>query len=73
MIKSSKILGLLDVVLDWWGLAISALLLAGGISDYRDGGSLAWPIAGAVLVLVSLWVVYRRVVPRDRRPTGPRT
>lgn len=49
----------LSRVLDWAGLPLSALLLAIGIRDYRDGGSVGWPIVGALLVLVSLWVVCR--------------
>ncbi|QYA95285.1 hypothetical protein KZO11_17300 [Streptomyces anulatus] len=53
-----------DRALDWAGLPLSVLLLAIGIREYRDGGSLGWPIVGAVLVLVSLWVIYRGM---DRR------
>ncbi|MET8326957.1 hypothetical protein [Streptomyces sp. NPDC005181] len=49
----------LSRALDWAGLIPSALLLAGGIRDYRDDGSVGWPISGALLVLVSLWVIYR--------------
>lgn len=49
----------LSRVLDWAGLIPSALLLAGGIRDYRSGGSMGWPIGGGLLVLVSLWVIYR--------------
>jgi hypothetical protein len=49
----------LNRALDWAGLPLSALILADGIRDYRDGGSVGWPIGGAALVLVSLWVTYR--------------
>ncbi|MFC9537809.1 hypothetical protein ACFT38_46390, partial [Streptomyces sp. NPDC056975] len=55
----------LNRALDWAGLPLSALFLAIGIRDYRDGESVGWPIGGAVLVLVSLWVIYRRM-PRRR-------
>ncbi|MFF3929256.1 hypothetical protein [Streptomyces hirsutus] len=49
----------LSRALDWAGLIPPSLLLAIGIRDYRDGGSVGWPIAGALLVLISIWVVYR--------------
>ncbi|MET8057549.1 hypothetical protein [Streptomyces microflavus] len=55
-------------VLDWAGLIPSSMLFALGIRDYRDGASIAWPIGGAVLVLVSLWVVYRGL-PHRREGT----
>jgi hypothetical protein len=55
----------LNRALDWAGLPLSALLLTIGIRDYRDGGSVGWPIGGAVLVLVTLWVIYRGM-PRRR-------
>lgn len=55
----------LNRALDWAGLPLSALFLAIGIRDYCDGESVGWPIGGAVLVLVSLWVIYRRM-PRSR-------
>ncbi|MFE9239204.1 hypothetical protein [Streptomyces sp. NPDC007007] len=40
-----------------------------GISDYRDGASVGWPIGGAVLVLVSLWVIYRGLHRRSAKAT----
>lgn len=49
----------LNRALDWAGLPLSVLLLVIGVRDYRDGGSVGWPIGGAVLVLGSLWVIYR--------------
>ncbi|MFE7548061.1 hypothetical protein [Streptomyces gardneri] len=64
MNESSKV-AKLSRVLDWAGLIPSALLLVIGIRQYRDGGSVAWPIGGALLVLVSLWVVYRGMVRRS--------
>jgi hypothetical protein len=56
--------------LDWAGLIPSALLLATGINDYRDGGSVGWPIGGALLVLVSLWRVCRGSARRSGKPTA---
>ncbi|MFD9368353.1 hypothetical protein ACFWA6_11685 [Streptomyces sp. NPDC060020] len=53
--------------LDWAGLIPSTLLLVNGIGQYRDGGSVGWPIGGALLVLVSLWVVYRGTARRSGR------
>ncbi|WP_220278159.1 hypothetical protein [Streptomyces himalayensis] len=55
--------------LDWAGLPLSALLLAIGIRDYRDGGSVGWPIGGALLVLVSLWVIYHGMPRRSGKAT----
>lgn len=57
--NETSIPGRLNRALDWAGLPLSAVLLAIGIRNYRDGGSVGWPIGGAVLVLLSLWVVYR--------------
>lgn len=57
--KQSSIPDRLNRALDWAGLPLSVLLLAIGVRDYRDGASVGWPIGGAVLVLVSLWVIYR--------------
>ncbi|MFC9501565.1 hypothetical protein, partial [Streptomyces sp. NPDC056982] len=37
----------LNRALDWAGLPLSALFLAIGIRDYRDGESVGWPIGGA--------------------------
>lgn len=59
----------LNRALDWAGLPLSALLLAIGIRDYRDRGSVGWPIGGAVLVLVSLWVIYRGMPRRSGKTT----
>ncbi|OWA24012.1 hypothetical protein B9W61_19035 [Streptomyces sp. CS057] len=56
--------------LDWAGLPLSVLLLVIGVRDYRDGGSVGWPICGAVLVLVSLWVIYRGMRRRGAGTTG---
>ncbi|MFD5900959.1 hypothetical protein ACFV6B_03095 [Streptomyces microflavus] len=61
---SSKI----NRILDWAGLIPSSMLFALGIRDYRDGASIAWPIGGAVLMFVSLWVVYRGL-PHRREGT----
>lgn len=59
-------------VLDWAGLIPSGLLLAAGIREYRDGGSVGWPIGGALLVLAGVWVVYRQVARRARDTAAPR-
>ncbi|MFG2301877.1 hypothetical protein [Actinacidiphila glaucinigra] len=59
----------LDRALDWAGLVPSALLLLAFIRDYRHGGSLGWPLAGALVVLASLWQVYRGA-SRRRRGAG---
>ncbi|MCX4675371.1 hypothetical protein OG413_08555 [Streptomyces sp. NBC_01433] len=56
--------------LDWAGLPLSLGLLAIGVEDYRDGASVGYPIAGVVLVLVSLWVVWRGLPHRRARTTA---
>ncbi|URM89474.1 hypothetical protein LUW75_05085 [Streptomyces sp. MRC013] len=71
MSKSSRVTGP-GRTLDWAGLVPSGLLLATGIRDYRDGGSVGWPIGGALLVLISLWVVYRGRARRARDSATPR-
>ncbi|MDG9682900.1 hypothetical protein QC334_09120 [Streptomyces sp. DH18] len=60
-----------DRALDWAGLPLSVLLLAIGIREYRDGASLGWPVGGAVLVLVSLWVIYRGMDRRNGKVAKP--
>lgn len=59
----------LNRALDWAGLPLSVFLLAIGIRDYRDGASMGWPVGGAVLVLVSLWVIYRGMHRRSGKTT----
>ncbi|MFE9928136.1 hypothetical protein [Streptomyces sp. NPDC005533] len=57
--------------LDWAGLVPSGLLLVSGVRQYRDGGSVGWLIGGVLLVLVSLWVVYRGMGRRRARTAAP--
>ncbi|WP_229919632.1 FG-GAP repeat protein [Streptomyces minutiscleroticus] len=66
----SKILNRADLLLDLLGPVVGAVLLMTGVDTYRDGGSMAWPLMGAVLLLGSLWVLLRRVRSRRGRP-GP--
>lgn len=57
---------------DLVGPPICALLLVQGIQTYRDGGSIGWPVAGAVLLLVTLYTAGRRFVRyRGRKTTAP--
>lgn len=67
--KKPSISAKLSRALDWAGLPLSLGLLAIGIRDYRDGASVGWPMGGAVLVLVSLWVVRRGSPHRRARTT----
>ncbi len=60
----------LSRALDWAGLPLSVVLFVGGIREYRDGGSVGWPVGGAVLVLVSLWVIYRGLPHRRGKSPG---
>lgn len=57
----------LSRALDWVGLPPSVLFLWFGVRDYRAGASVGWPIGGALLVLVSLWVICRELPPLRRR------
>ncbi|MGW2515780.1 hypothetical protein ACWC09_01865 [Streptomyces sp. NPDC001617] len=50
------------------GPVIGVMLLTVGIETYRNGGSMGWPIAGAVLLVINLWVAWRRLA-RRRNPT----
>ncbi|WP_055531539.1 hypothetical protein [Streptomyces graminilatus] len=45
--------------LDWAGLLPATIVLGVGIRDYRDGGSVGWPIGGALILLGGLWAIYR--------------
>ncbi|MFI6621445.1 hypothetical protein [Streptomyces sp. NPDC050528] len=68
----SKVVRWLDVLCDLVGPPVSVLLLVEGIQTYRDGGSIGWPVAGAVLLLVTLYTVGRRFVRyRGRKATAP--
>lgn len=67
--KLSKIANRLDAVLDLMGPVIGVMLLVVGIETYRDGGSLGWPIAGAMLLVINLWVAWRRLAKWRRNPT----
>lgn len=71
MAESSSV-ARLSRALDWAGLIPSGLLLVAGIRDYRDGGSVGWPIGGALLVLISVWVVYRGMARRTRDTAASR-
>ncbi|MET9526596.1 hypothetical protein [Streptomyces coeruleorubidus] len=68
MANLSKIANRLDAVMDLTGPVIAVMLLAMGIETYRDDGSLGWPIAGAVLLVINLWVAWRRLT-RRRKPS----
>jgi hypothetical protein len=56
----------LDVVC---GPVLGLMLLSLGIQTYRNGGSAGWPIAGSALLLINLWVAWRRVA-QLRKPTS---
>ncbi|MFC5802047.1 hypothetical protein [Streptomyces formicae] len=60
----------LSRALDWAGLPTSAFLLWIGIRDYRAGASVGWPIGGVLLVLTSLWVVWRGLPRRSSNRSG---
>ncbi|MER5387027.1 hypothetical protein ABT040_43525 [Streptomyces sp. NPDC002688] len=49
------------------GPVIGVMLLAAGIETYRNGGSMSGPIAGAFLLVINLWMAWRRL-PRRRKP-----
>jgi hypothetical protein len=68
----SKIAIRLDAFMDLMGPVIGLMLLAVGIETYRNGGSMGWPIAGAVLLVINLWVAWRRLA-RRRKPAPCRS
>jgi hypothetical protein len=72
VINLSKIASRLDAFMDLLGPVIGVMLLAVGIETYRNGGSMGWPIAGAVLLVINLWVAWRRLA-RRRKPTPRRS
>ncbi|MFI6933812.1 hypothetical protein [Streptomyces sp. NPDC050287] len=71
MADLSKIASRLDAFMDLTGPVIGVMLLAAGIETYRTGGSMGWPIAGAVLLVINLRVAWRRLAKR-RKPTSSR-
>lgn len=66
VVDLSKIARQADVLLDLLGVAVGSMLLVVGIGTYRDGGSVGWPIAGSVLLLINLWGAGRRFARRSR-------
>ncbi|MFI1355202.1 hypothetical protein ACH4TV_16770 [Streptomyces sp. NPDC020898] len=68
--NESSISTKVNTVLDWVGPIPAGLALAIGIDTYRDGGSVGWPIAGALMVLSSLWPIYRGLRTRKGKDTG---
>ncbi|MFD4553439.1 hypothetical protein ACFWP5_03800 [Streptomyces sp. NPDC058469] len=63
----SRVTRWVDVSSDLVGPPVSVLLLVMEIQIYRDGGSIGWPIAGSVLLLISLYVVGRRFARHAKR------
>ncbi|MEU7305568.1 hypothetical protein [Streptomyces sp. NPDC007206] len=59
---------LLDLV---GGPVVGALMLSVGIETYREGGSIGWPIAGSALLLINLWVAWRRFSRLRKRAAPP--
>ncbi|MFF4800074.1 hypothetical protein ACFY1U_16960 [Streptomyces sp. NPDC001351] len=70
MADLSKIADRLDTAMDLTGPVIGVILLVVGMDTYRDGGSVGWPIAGAVLLVINLWVAGRRLVGRRNTNTS---
>jgi hypothetical protein len=64
VVNLSKIASRLDAFMDLMGPVIGVMLLAVGIEAYRNGGSMRWPIAGAVLLVINLWVAWRNFARR---------
>lgn len=65
----SKVARRVNVLSDPLGLAVGVMLLVTGIRTYRDGGSVGWPVAGLLILLINLWVAGRRLA--RRRKTSP--
>ncbi|MEV7323016.1 hypothetical protein [Streptomyces sp. NPDC093970] len=72
MINLAKIAGRMDILLDLVGGPVAGVLMFSlGIQTYRDGGSVAWPIAGSALLLINLGVAWRRFSRLGKRATSP--
>ncbi|MEU6141425.1 hypothetical protein ABZ848_13785 [Streptomyces sp. NPDC047081] len=71
MVNFSKIVRQAGVLVDLMGVAVGSMLLVVGIEAYRDGGSVGWPIAGSVLLLINLGVAGRRFTRRGRPTPSP--
>ncbi|XUL85421.1 hypothetical protein ACQ86D_00880 [Streptomyces galilaeus] len=64
VINLSKIVRRADTLLDLMGPAVGAMLLAMGLEPWHGGGSVAWPVAGATVLLINIWVAWRRFARR---------
>ncbi|MCX4452317.1 hypothetical protein OOK58_09335 [Streptomyces sp. NBC_01728] len=64
MFNLSTIARRADALLDLMGPAVGAMLLAVGLGTYLSGGSVAWPVAGAAVLLINVWVAWRRFARR---------
>ncbi|WP_406129576.1 hypothetical protein [Streptomyces sp. NBC_00989] len=54
VVNLSKIVRRGDTLLDLMGPAVGGMLLAAGLGTWRGGGSVAWPLAGAAVLLVNV-------------------
>jgi len=66
MVDLSKVARRVDVLSDLLGPAVGVMLLVMGIRTYRDGGSMGWPVAGLLILLINLWVAGRRLARRRK-------
>ncbi|GAA3803536.1 hypothetical protein GCM10022403_041930 [Streptomyces coacervatus] len=71
MANLPKIASRLDAFMDLMGPVIGVMLLTVGLETYRNGGSIGWPIAGAVLLVINLWVAWRRLTRRRKPKPSP--
>ncbi|ANP53025.1 hypothetical protein J2Z21_000619 [Streptomyces griseochromogenes] len=71
MVNLSKIMDRASLFFDLAGPVVGAMLLATGIETYRDGGSMGWPIAGSLILLINLWVAWRRLARRRKSAPSP--
>jgi len=52
--------GVFDRVVSVVCLGLSLLLLDLAVTQFRQGGSIAWAVTASPLVLASCWATYRR-------------
>lgn len=57
---------MINVLIEYVGLVVSVFLLVDGVTEYRRGGSVWWPLLGVALVLTAVYSIYRETRTRRR-------
>ncbi|MFJ9245411.1 hypothetical protein [Streptomyces sp. NPDC101776] len=71
MVDFSTVMRRLDLLLDLMGPLVGVMVLWIGVQTHREGGSIGWPVVGAAILLVNLYVAGRRFVRHRKSASVP--